>query len=144
LLPTVRFKTPAFGALLGAEPTAAQVKLFLDLHNYGVFVSQILAGRWLFPIGVLILRSGFETCPLEVARVATRGRRKPTGCHESDSGIRTNGGSVSPVSPWKTLRWPYLPFVKAGGAMSPVACRRRSALRPAAEPQRSTTRSEES
>jgi len=57
--PFLLLKTPAFGALLGPEAAAAQVTLFLHLHNYGVFVGQILAGLWLFPIGVLIMRSGF-------------------------------------------------------------------------------------
>jgi hypothetical protein len=31
--------------------------------------------------------SGFETCPGEVARVASRGRRKPTGGHEPEERI---------------------------------------------------------
>jgi len=59
IAPLLLLRTPAIAALLGAEPAAAHVTLFLHLHNYGVFVGQILAGLWLFPIGMLILRSGF-------------------------------------------------------------------------------------
>ena len=33
--------------------------LFLRLHDYGLVVNQIFWGLWLFPIGMLIMRSGF-------------------------------------------------------------------------------------
>jgi hypothetical protein len=32
---------------------------FLRLHNYGLVLDQIFWGLWLFPIGLLVLRSGF-------------------------------------------------------------------------------------
>src|SRR5262249_12477647 len=46
-------------AALSPGQVAAQVTLFLRLHAYGLFVGQILWGLWLFPIGLLVLRSGF-------------------------------------------------------------------------------------
>jgi uncharacterized protein DUF4386 len=38
---------------------AAQVALFMRLHNDGLIVNQIFWGLWLFPIGTLVMRSGF-------------------------------------------------------------------------------------
>lgn len=35
------------------------VMLFMRLHHYGVIVSLVFAGLWLFPIGVLVIKSGF-------------------------------------------------------------------------------------
>jgi hypothetical protein len=58
-VPLVLLKTPALLTVLGPGPTAAQVTLFLQLHNYGLVVNQILWGLWLFPVGVLVMRSGF-------------------------------------------------------------------------------------
>jgi Domain of unknown function (DUF4386) len=37
----------------------ALVLLFLRLHNYGLLVAQIFWGLWLFPFGILVMRSGF-------------------------------------------------------------------------------------
>ena len=50
---------PAIAAVLDPGQVAAQVMLFLRLHNYGLVVNQIFWGLWLFPIGLLIMRSGF-------------------------------------------------------------------------------------
>ena len=33
--------------------------LFLGLHGQGLFIAQIFWGLWLFPFGVLVMRSGF-------------------------------------------------------------------------------------
>ena len=33
--------------------------LFLRLHNWGLVINQIFWGLWLFPIGALVMRSGF-------------------------------------------------------------------------------------
>ena len=33
--------------------------LFLNLHNYGFGVAEIFWGLWLFPLGLLVYRSGF-------------------------------------------------------------------------------------
>lgn len=59
IAPLVLLKSPAIAAVLDPGQIAAQVTLFLRLHNYGLVVNQIFWGLWLFPIGILILRSGF-------------------------------------------------------------------------------------
>jgi hypothetical protein len=59
IAPLVLLKSPAIAAVLGPGQVAAQVTLFLRLHNYGLLVNQIFWGLWLFPIGVLVMRSGF-------------------------------------------------------------------------------------
>ncbi len=57
--PLILLRNPAIAALLDPGQVAAQVTFFLRLHNYGIVINQIFWGLWLFPIGVLILRSGF-------------------------------------------------------------------------------------
>jgi hypothetical protein len=57
--PLVLLKSPAIAAVLDPGQIAAQVTLFLRLHNYGLVVNQIFWGLWLFPIGILVMRSGF-------------------------------------------------------------------------------------
>jgi hypothetical protein len=37
----------------------ALVLLFLRLHSHGLLVAQIFWGLWLFPLGLLVIRSGF-------------------------------------------------------------------------------------
>ena len=37
----------------------ALVMLFLRLHNQGLIVASIFWGLWLFPLGILVMRSGF-------------------------------------------------------------------------------------
>jgi len=59
IVPLVLLKSPAIAAVLDPRPMAAQVTLFLRLHNYGLVINQIFWGLWLFPIGVLVMRSGF-------------------------------------------------------------------------------------
>lgn len=59
IAPLVLLKSPAFASVLTPGQVAAQVLLFLRLHNYGLIVNQIFWGLWLFPIGLLVLRSGF-------------------------------------------------------------------------------------
>jgi hypothetical protein len=59
IAPLVLIKSPAIAGALDPEQIAAQVMLFLRLHNYGLLVNQILWGLWLIPIGMLVLRSGF-------------------------------------------------------------------------------------
>jgi hypothetical protein len=43
--------------------TTAQLQalalLFLDLHEYGLFIAGIFWGLWLFPLGYLVFKSGF-------------------------------------------------------------------------------------
>lgn len=37
----------------------AQMMLFLELHNSGIFIAQIFWGLWLFPMGYMIFKSAF-------------------------------------------------------------------------------------
>jgi hypothetical protein len=49
-----------FAALLMASGQQYdQVKLFLDLHRLGSLIAGIFFGLWLFPLGLLVFRSGF-------------------------------------------------------------------------------------
>ncbi|MCP4418073.1 MAG: DUF4386 domain-containing protein [Chloroflexi bacterium] len=41
------------------EQLQAQLSLFFDLHEHGIFIAQIFWGLWLFPMGYLIVKSGF-------------------------------------------------------------------------------------
>jgi hypothetical protein len=60
IAPLVLLKSPAIAALhLEPGQVAAQVTFFLRLHNYGLVVNQIFWGLWLFPMGALVIRSGF-------------------------------------------------------------------------------------
>ena len=59
IAPLILLKNPAIAAALDSRQVAAQVTLLLHLHNYGLVINQILWGLWLFPIGFLVLRSGF-------------------------------------------------------------------------------------
>ena len=59
IVPLVLLKSPAIAAVLDSRQMAAQVTLFLRLHNYGLVINQIFWGLWLFPIGVLVMRSSF-------------------------------------------------------------------------------------
>jgi hypothetical protein len=42
----------------------ALVLLFLRLHNYGVVLAGVFWGLWLFPFGILAMRSGFIPWPI--------------------------------------------------------------------------------
>ena len=59
IAPLILLKSAAIAAVLDPRQVAAQVTLFLRLHNYGLVVNQIFWGLWLFPIGILVMRSGF-------------------------------------------------------------------------------------
>ena len=59
IAPLILLKSPAITAALDLRQVAAQVTLFLRLHNYGLVINQIFWGLWLFPIGILVMRSGF-------------------------------------------------------------------------------------
>jgi hypothetical protein len=59
IAPLILIKNPAIVAALDTRQVAAQVALFLHLHDYGLVINQIFWGLWLFPIGVLVMRSGF-------------------------------------------------------------------------------------
>ncbi len=42
-----------------AEQLQALAMLFLNLHRNGYWIAQIFFGAWLFPLGYLVLKSGF-------------------------------------------------------------------------------------
>jgi len=53
-------------AALGADASAAQVLLFLDLHSQGYLIAEIFFGLWLIPLGLLVSRSGYFPRPLGI------------------------------------------------------------------------------
>lgn len=59
LAPLVLLKNSSIAAVLDPGQIAAQVTLFMRLHNLSLIVNQIFWGLWLFPIGILVWRSGF-------------------------------------------------------------------------------------
>jgi hypothetical protein len=59
IAPLVLIKNPAIAAALEPGQAAALATFFLRLHNSGLVVNQIFWGLWLFPLGVLVIRSGF-------------------------------------------------------------------------------------
>jgi len=48
-----------FVALFDKPQQAALVALFLRIHDHGFLISEVFAGLWLFPFGLLVFRSGF-------------------------------------------------------------------------------------
>jgi hypothetical protein len=46
-------------AFFTTEQVHALVALFIDLREHGIFIAQIFWGLWLFPMGYLIIKSGF-------------------------------------------------------------------------------------
>jgi len=59
IAPLVLLNSPAIAAVADPGQVAAQVTFFLRLHNFGLVVTQIFWALWLFPLGLLIMRSGF-------------------------------------------------------------------------------------
>jgi len=57
-------------AVFQQQQRDAQAMLFLQLHDQGVIVVSIFWGLWLYPFGVLILRSGFLPRILGVLLIA--------------------------------------------------------------------------
>jgi len=49
----------SFLSVIDAAQRDSMAYLFLRLHGQGIFVAQIFWGLWLFPFGVLVIRSGF-------------------------------------------------------------------------------------
>jgi hypothetical protein len=48
-----------FPSTLARPQQAALAMLFLRVHEYGYVVSEVFAGLWLFPFGILVFRSVF-------------------------------------------------------------------------------------
>ncbi len=42
-----------------ADQLQSLMMLFIDMHQYGIFVAQIFWGLWLFPLGYLVFKSGY-------------------------------------------------------------------------------------
>jgi len=57
-------------SVLQKQQLDAQGMLFLDVHDQGVTVASIFWGLWLFPFGVLVIRSGFIPRILGVLLIA--------------------------------------------------------------------------
>ena len=53
------FRGGDFLAVFDKPQREALAMLFLRLHSQGTFVNEIFWGLWLFPFGVLVMRSGF-------------------------------------------------------------------------------------
>ena len=58
IAPLVLLESAAIAAVLDPGQIAAQVTLFLRLHNDGLLVNQIIWGLWLIPVGILVMKSG--------------------------------------------------------------------------------------
>ncbi len=53
-------RSPAFlSAVFDKAQLDALVLFFLRLHNQGIILAQVFWGLWLFPFGVVVMRSGF-------------------------------------------------------------------------------------
>jgi len=52
-------KAPTFLAAMAEPQRDALAYLFLRLHGQGITVASIFWGLWLFPFGLLVIRSGF-------------------------------------------------------------------------------------
>lgn len=50
---------PEFLSLIDPALRDAQAYLLLRMHAYGITIASIFWGLWLFPFGILVLRSGF-------------------------------------------------------------------------------------
>jgi hypothetical protein len=48
-----------FVSLFEKPEQAALAALFLRIHDHGFLISQVFAGLWLFPFGLLVINSGF-------------------------------------------------------------------------------------
>jgi uncharacterized protein DUF4386 len=53
------FRGADFLSVLDKPQRDAMAMLFLDLHRYGFVINGIFWGLWLFPFGILVMRSGF-------------------------------------------------------------------------------------
>ena len=53
------FQGADFLSVIDKPQREAMAMLFLDLHRYGFVINGIFWGLWLFPFGLLVMRSGF-------------------------------------------------------------------------------------
>lgn len=66
-LAVLRLLGRASDEVLGSTQLHAQVMLFLDMYDDGIFIAQIFWGLWLLPLGLLVLRSAFLPKVLGIA-----------------------------------------------------------------------------
>ncbi len=52
-------RPPDYLSVFGKQQLEALALFFLGLHGKGLLVAQIFWGLWLFPFGILVMRSGF-------------------------------------------------------------------------------------
>ena len=64
------FHGTGFLSVFQKQQLDAQAMLFLNVHDQGVIVANIFWGLWLFPFGVLVMRSGFIPRILGVLLIA--------------------------------------------------------------------------
>src|SRR5260370_11459318 len=60
------FRGADFLSVLDKPQRDAMAMLFLDLHRYGFVINGIFWGLWLFPFGVLVMRSALVPLSLSV------------------------------------------------------------------------------
>jgi Domain of unknown function (DUF4386) len=53
------FRGADFLSVFDKRQLDALAMLFLRVHSQGIVVNEIFGGLWLFPFGVLVMRSGF-------------------------------------------------------------------------------------
>ena len=58
-LPLILVSGANFLSVFEKSQLDALVLVFLRLHSHGFIVAQIFWGLWLFPFGILVIRSGF-------------------------------------------------------------------------------------
>jgi hypothetical protein len=55
----ILFRGGEFLTVLDKPQRAALAMLFLRLHSQGFVINEVFSGLWLFPLGLLVFRSGF-------------------------------------------------------------------------------------
>ncbi|GAA1018171.1 hypothetical protein Aple_033770 [Acrocarpospora pleiomorpha] len=64
---------PSYAGAFGPEGSPALVLLLFDLQHSGYLIAQIFFGLWLFPLGLLVYRSGMFPRPLGVTLMVATG-----------------------------------------------------------------------
>lgn len=59
LAAVILFRGADFLAVIDKAQRDALAMLFIRLHSQGFFINEINSGLWLFPLGLLVFRSGF-------------------------------------------------------------------------------------
>jgi Domain of unknown function (DUF4386) len=128
IAPLVLVESRALAAALAPAELAAQVLLYLRLHDYGLIVNQIFWGLWLYPFGALVVRSrfiprwlgyplyaagtGYVVCSLVFLLL-------PPEQHWIGQAAQALGIGELPVMIWMIF-WGARPAGDAGSALEPV------------------------